>query len=87
VSSDGRELREVFNQDSGNTRLVMILSPTCMVCRMGARIVERHVLEHVADPRLSVYVIWEPTSSRDSLQAAQEASTLLSDQRIRPVLV
>jgi hypothetical protein len=83
LSADGRELKDAFNQDRDNARLLLILSPACMICRMGARIVERHVLEHIPDPHLSLYVIWEPTSSRDSLQAAREASALLTDKRIR----
>lgn len=81
LSSDGAELKNLFNHDQGQVRVLMILSPTCGTCRMGARLVERH-LEPVRNPGLSVYVVWERIGPPDTPEAAAQAAALLADEHI-----
>jgi hypothetical protein len=82
LARDGAELKDLFNHDQGQVRVLLILSPTCGVCRMAARMVERHLLEPVHDPGLSVYIVWERIGPQDSPEAAAQSAALLSDGRI-----
>lgn len=82
LSSGGQEFKDRFNQDADAVRLLMILSPNCGLCRMGARMVERHILDKISDPDLRVYVVWEPVSSQDGEQAARDAVSLISGDRV-----
>jgi hypothetical protein len=82
LARDGAELKTLFNRDQGQVRVLMILSPTCATCRMGARLVERHLLEQVRDSRLSVYIVWERIGLQDTEETAAQAAALLADERI-----
>jgi len=82
LAADGAELKTLFNQDGEKVRMVMVLSPACSNCRMAARMLERHLLEQVQNPGLSVYIVWEKISSADTQEVAAQASALLDDPRI-----
>jgi hypothetical protein len=82
LSQQGGELKTLFNQENGNVRLVLVLAPTNGTCRMGATLVQRYVLDQIQDPRLSVYVAWEPGEPGDTEQEAQAATNFLNDPRV-----
>jgi hypothetical protein len=82
LARDGAELKSLFNEEQGKVRLVMVLSPGCGNCRMAARMVERHLLDKVQDPDLSVDLIWERISAADTQDVAAEAAALFADPRI-----
>jgi hypothetical protein len=81
--SGPEELRDLFNFDNGSPRLVLLLSPTCELCRVGARLTERYVLQTVSDPRLRIYTIWLPISDDDTRVTAARAAGDLYDSRVR----
>jgi hypothetical protein len=83
VADDGAELRQAFNAGAGHVRLLMILSPTSISSKVNLRIVQRYVLDQIANPDLKVYVVWEPVFPSDSEQASHEASGLVSDPRVQ----
>lgn len=82
LSADGKELISRFNQDAGSVRLLVVLSPTCGRCRMGALLIDRHILEKISDPRLRVYILWEKVNTQDSDAAARAAAALVEDERV-----
>ena len=82
LAAGGAELKTLFNQDQGHVRVLMILSPTCSLCRMAAHLVERHLVEKIDDPGLRVYVVWERLNPQDDPATAAQAAALLSDPRI-----
>lgn len=75
-------LREAFNRDRGAVRLVIILSPTCHICKVGARLVQRYVLEREEADDLRVYLVWEPILEADDGAAAGAAAALVRDPRV-----
>jgi len=83
VLAGPEDLKAHFNFDQGAPRLVLLLAPTCEMCRMGARLVQRYVLEQIDDPRLRVFVVWLPLSEEDTSQTARRAAGDLSDPRVR----
>jgi hypothetical protein len=83
VADDGAELRQAFNAGGGHVRLLMILSPTSVSSKVNLRIIQRYVLDQIANPDLKVYVVWEPVFPSDSEKASYEASRLVSDPRIQ----
>ncbi len=74
-------LRAAFNRDQGDVRLVTLLSPSCGYCIKGYRYI-RKILEEVEDPRLKVYVVWEPMLSGDSRDLAERLSQKADDPRV-----
>ena len=83
VADDGAEFRQAFNAGGGHVRLLMILSPTSISSKVNLRIVQRYVLDQIANPALKVYVVWEPVFPSDSEQASYETSHLVSDPRVQ----
>jgi hypothetical protein len=64
-----------------SVRLIAVLSATNVVCRSGAGILERYVLDEIKNPRLAVYVVWEPVEGSDTEEAAAMSSRILKDPR------
>lgn len=81
LAADGAALRDAFNRDRDKVRVVTILSPTCGVCRMGARLIENYLFDRFDDPRLAVYVVWEPQLEGDDEAAARDATFFLASER------
>lgn len=50
---------------------------------MGARVVQRHVMNRIKDDRLRVYVVWSPIRDGDNEAAARDAMQYLVDPRVR----
>jgi hypothetical protein len=76
------DLRAAFTEDDDKVRLVVFVSPDCLGCKMGTRLVEKYVLDALASPDLRVYVVWEPILKNDSFSAAQLAAANISDPRV-----
>ena len=81
LSEDVHELKDAFNAAKGTARVMLIVSPRCPVCRRGATVVQQQALAHVDSDKTKVLVVWIKRFPGDSLQAAQEATTLVSDPR------
>ena len=75
------DLRAAFNRDAGKTRLLMVLAPSCGLCRSGLRLVQRYVLDRFADADLAAYAVWMPISDKDSRALAQEQTCNMLDPR------
>ncbi len=82
LGPDGAQLKALFNQEPEKVRVVMVLSPGCGTCRMSASMVERHLLEAIPDPALSVYLVWEKIGGEDTEEAAARAGARLTDPRL-----
>lgn len=59
-------LRTQFNQDMGQTRLILFLSPTGVECITGARWVQTQLLEEYSSASLRVYAVWLPMMGSDT---------------------
>jgi hypothetical protein len=54
-------LREAFNQDRGNVRLLFMVDPVCPGCLRGIADIDRDLLSQLpADAKVKVYVVHEP---------------------------
>lgn len=49
---------------------------------MSARVVQRYVLEEVADPRLRAYVVWGPMLDKETEADARIATGFIQDPRL-----
>jgi len=83
VSSDGRELKAAFNADRGTVKVLLIVSPTCPMCRSGAQLVEEQALARIGGDKLKVYVVWTKKLYADNRDAAAKAVSLVPDRRAR----
>ena len=57
-------LKDAFNASSNSVRLLVLDSPTRTVCLQGASALEKLLTEH-RNPRVRVFVIWEPVLPTD----------------------
>lgn len=84
ILSGPEDLRKEFEADRGETRLVLLLSPACELCRVGARLTQRFALEPIDGDGLRVYVVWLPMSGdEDSEAGAARATEDVTDPRAR----
>jgi hypothetical protein len=75
-------LRTAFNADAGQTRVVMLVSPTCDVCLRGASAVYATLLAREPDPRLRPFIVWVPKLRGKSTDIAG-AATIVPDARLQ----
>ena len=73
-------LFSLFNADQGVPRLVLLVSPTCPTCLVGASWVLQHILERYRDAKLRVYAIWMPVFAGDRRGAWDDK--VLDDPRV-----
>lgn len=73
------QLRSVFNRNAGKPRLVLLLSPTCPTCVVGASWVQQHVLADNRGAGLAVIVVWMPQFPGDARSRWDAA--VLADRR------
>lgn len=73
-------LRAAFNAAAGKPRLVLLLSPTCPTCVVGASWVQQHVLRDHPDADLSLIVVWLPQFPGDS--RSRWDPSVLADRRV-----
>lgn len=53
------------------------------MCRYGARVVQREVLEKISAPQLAAYIVWLPVQPNDNQHHAIGARDLARDPRVR----
>lgn len=76
-------LAERFDADVGKARILIILSPGCGACRVGARIVEEQLGAGLAgQDGVRVYVVWTAALEGDDREDALRAGASLVDPRI-----
>jgi hypothetical protein len=83
LSRDGRELKSAFNADRSAVKVLLIVSPTCPMCRHGAQLIEDQVLAQVGGDKLTAYVVWTKKLYGDNREAAHKAVSLVPDRRAR----
>lgn len=54
------QLRADFNRDIGSVRPLFVVDPICPTCLRGLADMNRDLLRGTADPRLQVFVVYEP---------------------------
>jgi len=82
LTGSGEELKARFNKDVSSVRLLAILSASCPLCKSGLGVIQRTVLDEIKDPKLQVYVVWEPVLTNDKEESAAAASRFASDPRV-----
>jgi copper chaperone CopZ len=82
IMSNIVEIQKVFNQQTGKTKFVAILSPTCGWCLQGAESVQKTVIEKVKDKDISVIIIWTNMLKSDDQSSAYKAASLFNDPNI-----
>lgn len=82
LSENGEELRTAFNRDKDKTRLVLLLSPTCMSCLSASWVIEKYVLDTIQDEGLRVYTVWGPMLGDEKEEHAREATARMPDPRV-----
>jgi hypothetical protein len=82
LSRNGVELTKLFNETPARVRLLLIVSPSCPLCKSGLGIVQRYVLDQIKDPGLRVFVVWEPALAHETSASVAAASRFISDPRV-----
>jgi len=75
-------LRDAFNQTSDQTRVILLLSPTCGTCLRGASAVDA-VLRRYPNAPVTVFAVWQPMLPTDLSQPTTGTLGRLSDRRVR----
>jgi hypothetical protein len=75
-------LQDEFNRESANTRVILLLSPTCPTCLQGASTVE-NILKRHPHSQIVVFAVWEPMLPTDWSKPGTSVLQRLSDNRVR----
>lgn len=70
-------LRDEFNAHADRWRVVLVVSPTCNECVLGARTVEREIMERYPAEKIHASVVWIPMLPGDDEAAARESTAII----------
>ncbi len=76
------EIQKAFNQQTGKTKFIAILSSTCGWCLQGAESVQKSIIENMKGKDLSVIIIWTNMVTTDDQNSAYKAASLFKDPSI-----
>jgi hypothetical protein len=82
LGDNAGELARAFNGDVGKVRMILLLDPTSFVSRVALRIVERYVLDRIADPNVSVYAVWMTSNRPAAARELRYLAGLAPDPRV-----
>lgn len=82
VATSVTEIQKAFNQKSGKTKFVAILSSTCGWCLEGAHSVQQTVIEKLKAKDISVMIIWTNMVKTDDQRSAYKAASLFKSPNI-----
>jgi len=71
-------VKAAFNAHAGEPRIVLLVSPTCSECLLGAEAVRASVVDRFAASGVHAIVVWEAMLDTDDVAAAQEASRIFA---------
>jgi hypothetical protein len=72
-------LREAFNANADKPRVLLLVSPLCSECVLGAEAVRKSILDQFAESGVFAIVVWEPMVPPDTEEAALAASGIFAD--------
>lgn len=75
------EIQKAFNQQTGKTKFIAILSSTCGWCLQGAKSIQKTIVEKMKDKNLSVIIVWTNMLKTDQ-NSAYKAASLFKDSSI-----
>ena len=80
-----KELKDVFNQDEGKVRMILLVEPACDACVKGV-ISVRETLSKIESDHIRIYVVWEPIFDQKKAgniyENAKTKSQVISDSRV-----
>jgi hypothetical protein len=79
---DALQLKAAFNGDADKTRILLLLNLGSFSSKMELRIVERFVMERIADPNLRVYVVWTAPDVPEVASVLRQGTALATDPRV-----
>jgi hypothetical protein len=85
LSGDGSQLKEAFNRDAGNTRMLLLLNLGSFSGKVALRVVQRYVMDSIKDSDLRLYVVWRAPAGPEAAKIAkvlQQDTALATDPRI-----
>lgn len=82
LSDDSRELRARFDADRDKVRAMLMVSPTCPLCLSKAEMLQRYLVEQIADPKMAIYLVWGPMQGNESESDARQATRVIGGPRV-----
>ena len=61
--------------------MILLLAPSCPICREGAAKVQKEILDKIDDPKLRIFVVWLPVFQAGSRDWAADSADLIPDKR------
>ncbi len=78
VVSSLEPIKAEFNAHADKPRVVLLVSPVCAECVLGAEVVRKSLLDRFAPSGLHAIVVWVPMLPPDSEAAARESSGIFA---------
>jgi uncharacterized protein YceK len=69
-------IKSAFNAHADKPRVVLLVSPACSECVLGAQAVRKSIVDRFAERSVYAIVVWQPMLETDNEAAAKKASAI-----------